>query len=546
MQLVPKKLLNHPSATKAVLILILLVWALFLWRALDAFAPNGTYSSDSGIPVLMSNDERPITVFNLYYYAADRWGGWPFLVAQFIRRATGHHWSDQSLFRMQAVWIFVGVLALVALASRDRLAVMVAYLTALCLHSETRLQIFILSQLYAWQLTALLLCWYSLRRLFDGALEPPPEKKKTWNWKRTAWSLLAFLFALLAVWSSVASVPFLLFLLCLETLRAHLKREKREGDWKLLRQSIECLILIAAAWLFELLLKWNYHRHSLKHYGSDFSAGFKLDLGYLGENLRANLHNITKLSWWPLYLLSTLAALAVLCVLVYALFKQRRDLLARLRGIFAEETVIIAAGAYGLAVINFVLAVLVNHVRLNYYDDRFLIPTYLFGPISGLLVIFLIFDLAAKSAKNSSHLKAAARPAFVLTLFLLLVFKFPTRTTDPYYQSLSETALALAQKAPRGILMGGYWETYVFTSLQPVDAMTAVPLEGQEVRTPWTPELVRQASEVIVEYRHTYRLGDQGSPPERLNQYGNSLRLVDPQWYRNGEYAFALYANESR
>jgi hypothetical protein len=545
MKLIPKKYLNHPATSKRVVLtlIILLIWAFFFWRALGAFAPNGGYSSDSAIPVLMSNDERPITIFNLYYYGADRWGGWPFLVAQFIRRLTGHQWSDQSLFKMQALWIFIGVLVMAALSRRDRLAVVVAYLLALCLHSETRLQIFVLSQLYAWQLTALLFSWYSLRRLFDDDLEEESQKKPP-PWKRIAWRVLAFWFALLAIWSSIASAPILFFLLALETLRAYLKREG--NGKKCLRLAIQGFILISSAALFEFLLKWNYHRHGLKHYGSDFRTKFQLDTGYLKENLSANLHNITKLSWWPLYLLSTLVIFAFICLLVYAFLKKKSALLEKLRTLFINDTVILIIGAYAIAAITFVLSVLVSHVRLNLYDDRFLTPTYLFGPISGLLIIFLIFDLAAKSSQKPSHLNVYARPLFLLTGILLLAFKFPVRTPDPYYLSLNETALALAQKAPRGILMGGYWETYVFTSLQPNNAMTAVPLEGQEVRTPWTRELVRRADQVIVEYRHTYKSGDAGAPPERLNQYGSSLRLVDPAWYKNGEYAFALYVNESR
>ncbi len=93
--------------------------------------------------------------------------------------------------------------------------------------------------------------------------------------------------------------------------------------------------------------------------------------------------------------------------------------------------------------------------------------------------------------------------------------------------------------------MGGYWETYVFVSLQPHNAMTPVPLEGHEVRTPWTPEQVRQAEYVIIEYRHSW-LGKPGSPPQHLYQYDSSLRLLEPGWYENGEYAFALYLNESK
>ena len=48
------------------------------------------------------------------------------------------------------------------------------------------------------------------------------------------------------------------------------------------------------------------------------------------------------------------------------------------------------------------------------------------------------------------------------------------------------TARILVERAPRGVLLGGYWETYVFTALQPPErAMTPVTWEGF-TRTPWT------------------------------------------------------------
>src|SRR3982750_778190 len=102
MQLIRQKIKERSAPGKALSALVLLiVWCFFFWRALHTFGPSNNivvipYHSDAAIPVIMSNDERPITVFNLYYYGADRWGGWPFLLAQFVRRTTGFRWSDQS------------------------------------------------------------------------------------------------------------------------------------------------------------------------------------------------------------------------------------------------------------------------------------------------------------------------------------------------------------------------------------------------------------------------------------------------------------------
>jgi hypothetical protein len=95
------------------------------------------------------------------------------------------------------------------------------------------------------------------------------------------------------------------------------------------------------------------------------------------------------------------------------------------------------------------------------------------------------------------------------------------------------------------VLMGGYWETYVFSALQPTHTMTPLPLEGDLVRIPWAITTLHGAGEVIVEYKHS-RVGDAEPPPERLFQYSESLRLVDPKWYENSEYAFARYMREPK
>jgi hypothetical protein len=540
-----KKFIRHPPPLRKTLFILmaLAVWSFFLWRAFNVYNPSSDvntigFNSDSAIPILMSNEERPSTVFNLYYYGTDRWGAWPFLATHFIHRTTGYRWTDQSIFMLQALWLFIGALVFAALTRRDYLLAALVYLTALCLHTETRLQIFELSQLYAWQTTALLFGWYSLRRVFEFDFV---AAKKRWDWKRSTVLFLTFVFSYLAIWSSNASIIFLVFLLHLEALRAGLKTEGERIYCKLLKPYAFALISIVAATLLELLQKINFHRHGLKHYGQDFKTNFHLDINYLGENFGKQWHNITGLSWWPLYVLSILVMLALVGSFLYAFFKKSAGLLEKLRTVVADDTMILAIGAFGIAALNFVLTVVVNHVRLNDYDSRFLTLTNLFCPISAMLIIFLIFKLIFRSSRFILY----AQPAFIVSLLLLLTIRFPAQSYSNEYKSTKEAALALAQKAPRGILMGGYWETYLFPALQPDNQMTAIPLEGNEVRMPWTRELVRRAGQVIVEYRRIHS-GGPVVPPERLNQYGSSLRLVNPKWYENDLYAFALYLNETQ
>jgi hypothetical protein len=483
----------------------------------------------------MSNDDRPITLFNLYYYGTDRWGAWPFLVAQLVRRLTGFQWSDQSLSAMQTSWLFVGALVIAGLSRKDSLLVGVAFLFTLCLHGETRYQIFWLSQVYAWQLTAVLISWYSLRRLFDN----DPGDANHRRWKRAGWMFLAFCFSYLAIWSSAASIPFLLFIVCVEILRAQLKRAGQTQSRSFVKSAVRGFIPVVLAALAERIQKFDYHRHALKHYGADFRTRFEIDTGYLTKNLSVQLNQIINLSWWPLHLLATLAVLAVICALIYAWLKKRTELMKELRRIFSDDTAILIIGCYGIAVINFALAVVVSHVRINQYEDRYLTFTSLFGPVAGILILFLILKMYVPRPVGRF-----IKPLLVVTGLVLLTARFPVPGNRHEYQIFKETALALSQKSPRGILLGDYWGTYVFTALQPVNAMTPVPLEGKENRMPWTREMVRQADRVVVEYRHS-RLGEAGHPPQHLSQYGNSLRLAEPNWYENGDYSFALYIKDN-
>lgn len=278
------------------LIIALAIFCLFLWRAFHVFTPH-FYNSDAAIPVMMSNEERPVTVFSLYYYGADRWGGWPFLVAKLIRYLTGYRWSYESLFIVQATWVFSGALVLASLSRRDRLPVMVVYLLSLCLQQEARFMLFELSQVYAWQLTALLLSWYSLRRFFESYAGAARTVAPTW--KIATWAFLLHWFSYLAIWSSVASIPSLIFLFCVEAWRLYLRTEDARRGQRLRRAYLYGAALIVWASVSEFLQKSNYHRYSQKRFGNSYLTDFALDTGYLAQNLKIHLDRFHHYSWLP-------------------------------------------------------------------------------------------------------------------------------------------------------------------------------------------------------------------------------------------------------
>jgi hypothetical protein len=525
-------------------IALLTIWCFFLWRASVVFAPNSNYvhfNSDGAIPILMANDERPITLFDYYYWGQDRWGAWPLLLARLFHKSANYQWSDQSIHDFRVVWLFLGVLVLAGLNRRASLATTLICLIAICLQPTIRLELFDISQVYLWQIPSLLLAWYSLKRLFGRELLRANPKALVL--KRVSWSFCLIFFSFLAIWSSYASGPLLCFLVGLEALGAHLRSERETLVSWANRRYILGLLLVLVAISAELLLRIDYHRYGLKHYGADFKTPMHLDLGHLTSNLAFQVHSVRDFSWWLLVLVPLLMSIVFAGAAIYCWWKERAKALGKLREIFIKDNSILIIGTSGIAAINFVLIVLVDHVRLNFYDNRFTTLTFLFGSISGLFTLFSIFTFAVKGRRLAPY----ATTALLITGILFLTLRFPPQQYSPAYRAQNETALTLAQRAPRAILMGGYWETYVFAGLQRTNTMIPLPLEGHGGRMPipWTSEMLREARQVVVEYRHS-KFANADSMPATLTQYGNALRLVDPKWYENGDCAFALYFNETR
>lgn len=530
----------HLITRKKAIVFALIVWALFLWRAVVTFGPDGGHinvNSDSGITVLMANDERPITVFDTYYYGADRWGGWPLIIARLVNHSTGFRWSFERLHAARTTWLFLGVLILALLNRGAALPVVLISMMVMCLTYIMRLRLFDLSQVYAWQITTLLLSWFALRKWFEQfSVSGKGVQTKV---ARAGWSFLVFFFSLLAILNSTISGPLLFFLVGVETLRSIIKTDKGVAVRPPLLNGFKALCLILLAVLAEIGLRMNYHRYGLKHYQEEFRTVVALDVGYLRANLKVHLQSLVNFEWWPLVLLAIVTVVAVAAIVFYLWLRRKTESLTSVRKLFLDDTSFTIVGALGIAAINFVIVTLVDHVRLSLYDNRYLTPTFFFGSLAGFLIIWRVLKFALEQTRAGNY----AEPVFVSLALVLLMITFPAKLQANFLNLRKETALALAQKSPNAVLMGGYWETYVFSALQPANMMTPLPLEGYQVRMPWARNTLHRASEVIVEYKG----GELGEPPpERLIQYGESLRLVDPKWYENSEYAFARYVKDPK
>ena len=531
------KLANSHWVLEKQTIITVLVWLVFLILSIRVFRPDGIYvvfDSDCAIPVLMANEARPITVFDTYYWGVDRWGGWPLMIARVVHQATGFQWTDYRLHVVRATWISLGLLVLVWLNRRAALAVLVSGLIPLCLEPTVRWQLFTLSQVYAWQLTALLLAWFTLRRLLAADLLPAKRVE------RVAWCLSFYVAALLAIWSSEASAPFLGFLLLLEAARSYfLQRNETRNKSKWTRY-VTALLILGAATVSHVLMKANYHRHGLKHWGGDFRASTWVDVGYFRENILGTWRNLMEFDFVPLVFISGAFLLVMTVVLAYIVLTNKRLARERLKQFALDDDLTMTIGLAGIGLINLVLMTLLSHVRLSAYNDRYLNPTFFFGSIAGLMTMYIVLRLVAQRLRLTRYVI----PIAIAGAFLFLIARFPHVQLSDRYKRDKQTALTLARKAPGGVIMGGYWETYIYASLQePTNRMTPLPLEGLHVRIPWTPPMLHDAKEAVIEYRHN-EIMKRGPLPAELVQYGNVLKLKDPQFYQDDEYAFALYINE--
>jgi len=561
---------NHVRNKRLLLLtLALLVWLFFLVRATQVFTFSsthvGVFTSDSAIVVLMANQDRPLNTFNTYFYGQDRFGAWPFMIPQVIHRATGYRWSARAIFIMQTLWVFIGVLVLSAMSRRIDVMVGLVFLLPLCLHVRVIEFLFALSQTYAWQTTALIFGWWSLRRFAEHSFRL--AKSDHHVIKSIAWALLTFWFALLATMSSPVSGPALAFLATLEAIRS-INNSGRSGvlkngrgraldqpdsrQWQpLYVRALQVALPIGAAVVTELLLKRHYHSFVRTYYGDYydlFSTPVALDIGHLADNLVHQWSRFRETPWWLLSLLPLLVFALLSARAIYLTRQDMRQLRESLTTLFLEDNSILVIETFGIGVINFILTVLVSHTRAMQYAPTYLVLTHLFISFSGLASLLLLVERMKNYRRPTLYAIGAAALA-------LLLIRFPHVEMNPDYPPLLKSAVDLSQKAPTRVLLGGFWETYVFAGLDPDGVIIPVPAEGEYLRTPWTVNNLKQSDLVIVEHGLQFErsrnmrcpdLGVAEAPLPYIVQYGVPLRLVIPRWYVNGGYVFSVYKNEAR
>ncbi|XXF77847.1 hypothetical protein P2318_33075 [Myxococcaceae bacterium GXIMD 01537] len=512
----------------------LLLFALLAAKASRALGPDSAHvtglNSDSGVPVMMCN-AREWSLFHFYYYGQDRFGAWPFLAARAVGRMLGVQVMPAHLHAWMTVWLLAGAFVFAGLARGLRVLAAGLYFAVVLAIPGLRSVLFELAQVYPWQMTALLVAWWSLRRQGDQAAAPEAPSRAALYRGRASTFLLSFL----AIWTSTVSGPLLVLVGGVEALRVKLLAPERFPRWRALRRWGETLLLVGSAYLLETLIRSAYHRYSKVHYGHRYRTNLGIDLQYLGQNARAILGQVAQAETLPLLLIGTVGALGAAVVAWRALRTRATMEAARVD----EATLVL--GAWVLAAAHLPLLIILNHVRLNDYSGRYFTPLYFFGALAGAVTL----ALGAALVPGLARARARLLPAVGLVAAAGSAWALPAPQPTREYLELTETAERIARRLPGAPLLGGYWNTYVFPPLQTEGALVPMPCEGQYQRTVWlTRDLIRHPR-VLVEPVDCPGAGTAEAPAPWFFQHGVLLRLEQPRWDAGAGRTFSLYRNAS-
>jgi hypothetical protein len=479
------------------------VAALVFQRAFLFLGPDSTglpgFNSDSGVPVLMSNETR-WDVFHAYYFGEDRFGAWPFLAAHVLGGILGRPVTPEFLHGLATLFLLLGALPAMALCRPMPGLGLLAYVIAV-LTSEAKGSLFELAQVYPWQLPLLFWAWWCLRRAARAEGGRP----------LAVWLTLATAFCFLATWTSALSGPLLFVLSGLESRGLQAKRPRRLG-----------LLLLPAllAILGEAALRLCYHLYVKAHFQRDFHTAMRLDPGHLRQSLGE--------VWLRLQTPTVLGALCVLSLCVALLLRRRTP------GLHLGALECTVLGAFLLAVLPLPVLTLLQQVRLNDYAPRYFAPTYVFAVWGGLVALVIWLP---------SLLRGRARPTALVAMTVLLsalaLSLSPHEGVDASYARMRTTAEKLSRRAPGAVLLDGYWGTYVFAALVPKGALLPLPRGGDWNRMPALESSLPLASTVLVGHRGF--LGDVGTEPRFLYQYGTLLELQEASFLFDGVDRFSAY-----
>jgi hypothetical protein len=455
--------------------------AIVLGRSLPFLGPvppEGLFSSDSAIPVLMCNLATPAPV-DWLFWGQDRFGSWPFLLARAAGALTGRRWTPHGLHVARLLWMMAAIVPWVPLAGRAG-AVAGAGLLLLPALSPLLGRVLVdLATVDGWQVPLLLWAWWGLRGA-ARSVRPVP------------WFCLAVVAGVLATWTSLVSAPLLLVLALVEG-SAHAVPWRRRA----------LLVLPALAGLaVESSVRAAWHAAVRARGWRDVRTPARLDTGHLLENLR----QMGGVAWHEgavPWLVAAVVAAGVLLVVRPPVAPERRTVL----------------GATAAAATALLIVVAVRHVRDNAYHPRYL----------GVGLALSVLGVSVAAGVGVHALVARVSPRLVpialgLVGLAAVMLRAPVAGPDPRETVLHPAAAEIRARFPGAVLAASYWRTYALAALLPPWTVIPVPRDGEWNRRPdWVP-LLGSGRPVLVGRLDT----EPGPPPAALVERGVSLALVAP------------------
>lgn len=463
---------------------MVLIAGFFAFQA-PRYAPDttfiaGGYSSDTAIPVLMANSEH-FSLFSLYYWGQDRFGSWPFLLYR-LAGSVQFQWEPWHVFLGMYLFLHASILAFCW--KRGFVALMIM-LGPLHLWPQVANFLLDIAQPYGWQLACLLLAITAAER--SPRSRPAP--------------FLFGGFTFLAVWLSPSSVIYCLGMPFLAVSTGGLKTS---GRWKkLLLLSFPAIV----GYLLHSLLRRVVVAHNSDVYYHGYETPLKWEARWVDTALASmvgHLQGPVEAAIWLFALV--LGAFVALHILRLTFsqdgFRSSHSLMGR--ALLHPASLTFLAGS-----VLFVAALLpLNWFAANQYGARYIaLPRYLM--LAGALLLIqnlLMGSFAPGISRTSSYkvLQNAFLLVFSTALLSLSVVESPglltRRQVSEAFLFRKSVASQLEKEFPGVPILGNYWETYVYSSLQKNPSLPQ-PGTGQYQRTPFLLPAFLQSDLILVVLR---------------------------------------------
>jgi hypothetical protein len=485
-----------------------LSWLAVASWAARVLAPDtgnaGTLHSDSGVSLLMANAER-LTPFHFYFFAQDRFGGWPFISAWLVHAVSGVSWSLMSFYGYLCVVFFAGAWAAFRLGGRWGWTTAAAYLGGATLLPGARTFIFDACQVHAWQIAPLMGAWWCLRRWRESEAA---EARRWW----VAGTVQLFL----SSWISPSSLVYGLIITLVEVVP-----EVRRWSW---RRWPLVPLPTALSWGLVTLVLVSYRGYSRsRHYWFQPTA-MRVDYGQLSIDFRSVAAAFYDGGHLAVLILAGIGLALGLAVLLGVIARPSATNLARL-----------IVGSVTIAEACFFIHAIISWTRLNGYAPRYLATAHVFATFAAILVVPLLSEWIGSSWRGLDALVA-------LLVLMAIGWRLPKMEHDANYSRILEVAQQLESRAPGEVLMGEYWGLYVLAAVEQQHPLVPISYDGWE-RTPWNKEALRKADTVIVSHMAAAHLGAAEHPSPFLAREDTLLRLEEPGWLKVDGESFSRYRN---